>query len=58
MAVTHDQGAPVLAAFAPGGLEVVLYLGLQSLGEHPTRSLAGDLVEIQGELFAALSVLM
>jgi len=39
-------------------LEVVLYLGLKRLGEHPTRSGSGDLVEVQGEFFAALRVLM
>lgn len=58
MAVAHHQGAPLLILLSSGRLDVVPYLGFEGLGEHPPRASAGDLVEIEGEFFAALLVLM
>jgi hypothetical protein len=58
VAITDDQGVPLLVALFSGSLEVVLYLGLQSLGEHPARSLSGDLVQIEQALFAVLCILV
>jgi len=48
----------MLVALAPGSFEVFVYFGLQCLGKHPTRSLAGDLVKVEQVLFAALFVLV
>jgi hypothetical protein len=58
MAVTHHQGAALRISLATGGTNVLLHLGLQSLGEHPPCSLTGDLVEVEQELFAGLLDLM
>lgn len=43
----------VLVSFALGGFEVGFDFGLEGLGEHLPRSLAGDLVEVEHELLLA-----
>src|SRR5215203_212328 len=47
-----------LVALSTGGVDVRLDLGFEGAGEHPPRSLSGDLVEIEHEPFADFIVLM
>src|SRR5215211_8972365 len=47
-----------LVALCTGGVDVRLDLGFEGAGEHPPRSLSGDLVEIEHEPFADFIVLM
>jgi hypothetical protein len=54
VAVAHHQGVPMLILLSSGRLDVGFHLGFEGLGEHPPRSGSGDLVEIEGELFAEL----
>jgi hypothetical protein len=48
----------MLVALAPGSFEIVLHLGFESLGEHPARSLTGDLIEVEHKLLAILVVVV
>ena len=50
VAVSDDQGVPVLVALTSGSLELVLYFSLKCLGEHLFGPLASDLVEVEREL--------
>ncbi len=58
MAVTHDWSVAPPVPLTSGRLDVVFDLGFEGLGEHPPRSLASDLVEVERALFAALSIVV
>jgi len=46
----------LVVALAPGGVEIDLDLGFESLGENVVRTLTGDLVEVEPKLPARLVV--
>lgn len=56
--IANDQGVASLIALIPGRVDVGIDLRLQCLGEHPPRSLTGDLVQIEGEFFAGFAILV
>src|SRR5918993_880758 len=58
VAVFRHEGMAPLVALCTGGVDVGLDLGFEGAGEHPSRSLSGDLVEIEHEPFADFIVLM
>jgi hypothetical protein len=49
---------PVLVAFSFGSFDISFDLCLKSLGEHSARSLVGDFVQIKGEFFAGLLIVV
>jgi hypothetical protein len=48
----------MLLALVPGSLEILPHLSFESLGEHPARSLPGNLIEVEHKLLAILAVVV
>src|SRR3712207_2138851 len=56
--IANDQGVASRVALIAGRFDVGIDLRLHCLGEHPPRSLTGDLVQIEGEFFAGFVILV